>query len=89
MTVAYMIQFLDKQTLSSAAIMGIQKDLHLVNEEYNWTSSIFYFGYLFFSYPASLLMVKFPLGKYLSITLFVILHRFLHNYNALTSATLL
>ncbi|EPS32161.1 hypothetical protein PDE_07121 [Penicillium oxalicum 114-2] len=67
MLVAYMMAFLDKQTLNYAALMGLQQDLHLVGSQYSWTSGIFYFGYLFFSYPASLLMVKFPLGKYLAI----------------------
>ncbi|KAJ5370371.1 uncharacterized protein N7496_006463 [Penicillium cataractarum] len=67
MLVAYMMAFLDKQTLGYAALMGIRENLHLVGSQYSWTSGIFYFGYLFFSYPASLLMVKFPLGKYLAI----------------------
>ncbi|CAG8224764.1 unnamed protein product [Penicillium salamii] len=71
MLFAYMMAFLDKQTLNYAALMGIREDLQLVGSEYNWSSSIFYFGYLFFSYPASLLMVKFPLGKYLS-TVFIL-----------------
>ncbi|KAF3385328.1 hypothetical protein F1880_002224 [Penicillium rolfsii] len=67
MLVAYMMAFLDKQTLSQAALMGVRQDLHLVGSQYSWTSGIFYFGYLFFSYPASLLMIKFPLGKYLAV----------------------
>ncbi|RAL08366.1 putative MFS allantoate transporter [Aspergillus homomorphus CBS 101889] len=71
MLVAYMMSFMDKQTLSYAAIMGIMEDLHLTGSEYSWSSAIFYFGYLAFSYPASLLMVRFPLGKYLACTYIV------------------
>ncbi|KAJ5379214.1 hypothetical protein N7509_012333 [Penicillium cosmopolitanum] len=67
MVVAYMMAFLDKQTLSYSALMGLLQDLHLTGTQYSWASGIFYFGYLFFSYPASLLMVKFPLGKYLAV----------------------
>ncbi|GES62959.1 pantothenate transporter [Aspergillus terreus] len=66
MLIAYMMAFLDKQTLSYTALMGLQEDLGLEGADYSWSSSIFYFGYLFFSWPASLLMVKFPLGKYLA-----------------------
>ncbi|KAL4898662.1 major facilitator superfamily domain-containing protein [Aspergillus ambiguus] len=66
MLIAYMMAFLDKQTLSYTSLMGLREDLHLVGSEYSWSSSIFYFGYLFFSWPASLLMVRFPLGKYLA-----------------------
>ncbi|PWY78741.1 pantothenate transporter [Aspergillus eucalypticola CBS 122712] len=68
MLVAYMMSFVDKQTLNYSAIMGLLTDLKLHGTEYSWTSSIFYFGYLAFSYPASLLLVKFPLGKYLACT---------------------
>ncbi|KAL2696688.1 hypothetical protein AAEP93_001983 [Penicillium crustosum] len=71
MLIAYMMAFLDKQTLNYTSLMSIREDLHLVGSQYSWSSSIFYFGYLFFSYPASLLMVKFPLGKYLS-TVFIL-----------------
>ncbi|KAF7174979.1 hypothetical protein CNMCM7691_005447 [Aspergillus felis] len=66
MTFAYMMAFLDKQALSYTAIMGLRTDLKLRGSEYSWSGSIFYFGYLFFSYPGSILMVKFPLGKYLA-----------------------
>ncbi|OJJ38371.1 hypothetical protein ASPWEDRAFT_168283 [Aspergillus wentii DTO 134E9] len=68
MLVAYMLAFIDKQTLNSSAIMGIKEDLNLHGSQYSWASSIFYFGYLVASYPVSVLLVKFPLGKYLSIT---------------------
>ncbi|KAH6975159.1 major facilitator superfamily domain-containing protein [Ilyonectria sp. MPI-CAGE-AT-0026] len=66
--VSYMLQFLDKQSLNFASIMGIIDDLDLVGSRYSWCSSVFYFGYLAFSYPASFLMVRFPLGKYLAGT---------------------
>ncbi|KAJ5131916.1 hypothetical protein N7448_006074 [Penicillium atrosanguineum] len=66
MLVAYMMAFLDKQTLNYTSLMGIREELHLVGSQYSWVSGMFYFGYMFFSYPASLLMVKFPLGKYLA-----------------------
>ncbi|KAJ5630798.1 uncharacterized protein N7484_010898 [Penicillium longicatenatum] len=67
MVFAYLMAFLDKQTLNYSALMGLREDLHLVGTQYSWSSSIFYFGYLIFSFPASLLMVKFPLGKYLAV----------------------
>lgn len=48
MLVAYMMSFVDKQTLNYSAIMGLLTDLKLHGTEYSWTSSIFYFGYLAF-----------------------------------------
>ncbi|KAJ5745459.1 pantothenate transporter [Penicillium odoratum] len=66
MIVSYMLQFLDKQSLSQSSIMGFIVDLKLTGTEYSWCGSIFYFGYLALSYPASLLMVRLPIGKYLA-----------------------
>lgn len=68
LTLSYMLQFLDKQTLNFASVMGLIQDLSLKGHEYSWSSSIFYIGYLVFSYPASILMVRLPLGKYLGGT---------------------
>lgn len=66
-----MLQFLDKSSLSYAALLSIQKDLGLVGQQYSWASSVFYFGYLIMSYPTSYMIVKFPIGKYVSATVIV------------------
>jgi len=68
LTLSYMLQFLDKQTLNFASVMGMIHDLDLRGSQYSWSSSIFYIGYLTFSYPASFLMVRLPIGKYLGCT---------------------
>ena len=46
LAVCYAFFYIDKTTLSYAAIFGIKDDLHLVGTEYSWLSSIFYFGFL-------------------------------------------
>lgn len=45
---------------------------HLVGRDYSWASSIFYFGYISFSYPASFFMVRLPIGKYLAATRYAV-----------------
>ncbi|KAL2219446.1 major facilitator superfamily domain-containing protein, partial [Thermoascus aurantiacus ATCC 26904] len=64
----YAPQYLDKTALGYAAIMGIRDDTNINNSQYSWTGSIFYVGYLAFEYPHNMLMQKFPLAKYVSIT---------------------
>ena len=66
--VCYMLQFLDKQTLSYASLLGILEDVNLVDSQFSWTASIFYFGFIFWSYPTVYLSVRLPIGKYLSCT---------------------
>lgn len=53
------------------SILGLRTDLNLVGQQYSWASSIFYFGYLAASYPASLLMIRLPVGKFLATVVYV------------------
>lgn len=46
LAVCYAFFYIDKTTLSYAAIFGIKDDLKLKGTEYSWLSSIFYFGFL-------------------------------------------
>ncbi|RDW59904.1 MFS allantoate transporter-like protein [Coleophoma cylindrospora] len=65
MLFSYFLQFLDKSSLNYSAIMGIRTDTKLVGQQYSWLSSAFYFGYLIANYPASVGLVKLPMGKFL------------------------
>ncbi|KAK7725655.1 hypothetical protein SLS57_003720 [Botryosphaeria dothidea] len=69
LSVCYVFFYLDKTTLSYAAIFGINEDLSLVNTQYSWLSSIFYFGFIAWALPTNLLMQRYPTGKYLSINI--------------------
>ncbi|VUC21473.1 unnamed protein product [Clonostachys rosea] len=69
MTVTYCLQFIDKNTLVDAAVLGMTQDIHATGDEYSWAGSIFYIGYLLACYPLAFLMVKLPLGKVLVATM--------------------
>ncbi|KAF8913629.1 major facilitator superfamily domain-containing protein [Mucidula mucida] len=71
LAVCYMFYYIDKTTLSYAAIFGIKTDLNLGKSEYQWLSSIFYFGWLIWAMPTNFLMTKFPVGKYLAFNIFL------------------
>ncbi|KAL1713487.1 major facilitator superfamily domain-containing protein, partial [Schizophyllum commune] len=70
LAVCYAFYYIDKTTLSYAAIFGIRDDLHLEGTEYSWLSSIFYFGWLIWALPTNMLMLKSPPAKYLAINIF-------------------
>ncbi|TQV91567.1 allantoate permease [Cordyceps javanica] len=65
--VTYMLNFMDKVILSSAAVFGLKKDTDLHGQQYSWVASIFYFGYLVWEYPTTLLIARLPVGKYLTV----------------------
>jgi len=71
MCILYWIQFMDKTTLGSAAILGIREATHLTTNQYNWLGTIFYLSYLAFEYPQNLALQRFPVGKWMSINIFI------------------
>ncbi|KAJ3820434.1 MFS general substrate transporter [Lentinula raphanica] len=71
MCILYFIQYLDKSTLGSSSILGILTATHLDANQYNWLSTVFYLSYLVFEYPQNLALQRFPVGKWLSLNIFV------------------
>ncbi|KAJ3809061.1 MFS general substrate transporter [Lentinula aff. lateritia] len=65
------VQFMDKTTLGYAAILGMNQEAHLTTDQYNWLGTIFYLSYLVFEYPQNLALQRFPVGKWMSINIFV------------------
>ncbi|KAI1025996.1 hypothetical protein LB505_004555 [Fusarium chuoi] len=69
--IIYMLNFMDKVILSSAAVFGLREDTHLKGQQYSWVGSVFYLGYLLWTYPTTVLVARLPTGKYLTVnTLF-------------------
>ncbi|TYJ55614.1 hypothetical protein B9479_003646 [Cryptococcus floricola] len=68
--ICYFFYYVDKTTLSYAAIFGIKTDLNLTGDKYSWLSSIFYFGWLGWAIPSNLIMQRSPPAYYLAINIF-------------------
>lgn len=62
MAFSYAIQFIDRATVSYAAIMGIREATNMTGDMYSWTATSFYLGYLFWSFPGSFSLQKLPLA---------------------------
>ncbi|KAJ7872763.1 major facilitator superfamily domain-containing protein [Mycena olivaceomarginata] len=71
MCVLYWVQYMDKTTLGSSAILGIREATHLSTNQYNWLSTVFYLSYLAFEFPQNLALQRFPVAKWMSINIFV------------------
>ncbi|WWC91810.1 uncharacterized protein L201_006757 [Kwoniella dendrophila CBS 6074] len=64
----YILNYLDRQNISSAKIAGINKDLHLSTTDYNTAVSVLFAGYVSLQVPSNMLASKisFP-GVYICI----------------------
>ncbi|TDZ35542.1 putative transporter [Colletotrichum trifolii] len=88
----YALQFADKTSLNYASLMGIREDTNLDpnSQQYSWTSSIFYAGYILWEFPTTYLLRALPLGKYTSANIIcwgavLVCHIFAFNYAGLLS----
>jgi hypothetical protein len=90
LAVCYVFFYVDKTTLSYAAIFGIREDLNLQGTQYSWLSSIFYFGFLAWAFPTNFLMQRLPIGKYLGFNIclwgvFLMIQAAAHNFAGLAA----
>lgn len=69
--VTYMFQYLDKSTMANTAILGLRTDLNLHGQDYSWASSMFNFGYLAASAPVAFIIVRFPISKFMAVSVLV------------------
>lgn len=67
----YAVQFMDKLTTSYASVMGLRQDLHMTGNQYSWTGSAFYLGYLVFEFPCAYALQRFPVIN--TVSVFIIL----------------
>ncbi|KAF9469334.1 major facilitator superfamily domain-containing protein [Collybia nuda] len=71
MCTMYLMTFADKTTLGQSAVLGIIPAAKLNQNQFNWLGTIFFLAYLVFEYPQNLALQRFPVGKWMSINIFV------------------
>jgi MFS family permease len=58
-----MLQNVDSTALGYAAVWGMNKDLHLSTNQYTWTASMLFFGYLLFEWTMGLAAQHWHTGR--------------------------
>ena len=57
-TLLYLISFLDRSNIGNARIEGLTTDLHISPDEYLWTLTIFFFGYVLTEVPSNIVLKR-------------------------------
>lgn len=65
--VLYALQFMDKNSLNWASVLGLRTDLKMQGQMYSWAGSAFYYGYLFFEFFTSMSIQRFPIMYAVSV----------------------
>ncbi|KAI1134883.1 MFS general substrate transporter [Hypoxylon sp. FL0543] len=61
----YLLQYLDKATVNFASVFGLREGTNLHGQDYSWSLSIFYLGYLVAQWPAGYLLQRLPVAKFI------------------------
>lgn len=56
--ILFMISFLDRANIGHARLFGLEKDLQLSPQQYAWSLSIFFVGYILFELPSNLMLKR-------------------------------
>ncbi|KIX00717.1 uncharacterized protein Z518_09782 [Rhinocladiella mackenziei CBS 650.93] len=56
MALMYFITFLDRNSFGNGRIMGLQRDLHMMNQDYSSAAQLFFVGYLLFMLPGNIFL---------------------------------
>jgi hypothetical protein len=67
----YALQSLDKTSLTYASVFGLIQDTHLHGQEYSWLGSIVYVAQLVMQPLVAFMLVKIPMGKFISVMVFL------------------
>ncbi|KAI1250411.1 hypothetical protein MGN70_007464 [Eutypa lata] len=63
----YLLSFLDRGNIGNAKIEGLQEDLGMTADQYNWCLTAFFFTYAAFEVPSNLLLKKLRPSRWLPI----------------------
>ncbi|KAF8621982.1 hypothetical protein AX15_007340 [Amanita polypyramis BW_CC] len=63
----YFLQYMDKQTLSFSSVFGIQRDTHLIGDEYSWLGSILFIAEILCQPLSAYLLVRLRLSFYVPL----------------------
>ncbi|KAI0378096.1 MFS general substrate transporter [Hypomontagnella monticulosa] len=61
----YLLSFLDRGNIGNAKIEGLQEDLRMSPDEYNWCLTVFFFTYAAFEVPSNLLLKRLRPSRWL------------------------
>ncbi|KAK3295377.1 major facilitator superfamily domain-containing protein [Chaetomium fimeti] len=87
----YLLSFLDRGNIGNAKIEGLQEDLDITDDQYNWCLTAFFFTYAAFEVPSNLMLKKVRPSVWLPAIMVawgivMTLMGIVHNYAGLLSA---
>ncbi|OBZ90025.1 hypothetical protein A0J61_01925 [Choanephora cucurbitarum] len=69
--VLYLLSYIDRSNIGNAKLGGLEEDLGMSKQQYQWSLSIFYFSYVIFDLPSNIIMRRWLPSYWLGILMFL------------------
>ncbi|ORY02828.1 MFS general substrate transporter [Basidiobolus meristosporus CBS 931.73] len=69
LSLLYLCSFLDRVNIGNAKLAHIDKDLALTGDQFNWSLSIFFIGYVLFEVPSNIMLKKIGPSRWIPIVM--------------------
>jgi len=84
----YLLSFLDRTSIGNAKLYGMEKDLHITDQQYLIALTLFFFPYAFFEVPSNIFLKRLRPSVWLSFLMFgwgimMTIQGLVHNYGGL------
>ncbi|CAF4746061.1 unnamed protein product [Rotaria sp. Silwood1] len=67
LSITYLLSYLDRSNIANAKLGGLAEDTHLTSEQYQWSLSIFFFGYVFFEVPSNIILRRWRPSRWIGL----------------------
>ncbi|CAF3106287.1 unnamed protein product [Rotaria sp. Silwood2] len=67
LSITYLLSYLDRSNIANAKLGGLAEDIHLSSEQYLWSLSIFFFGYVLFEVPSNIILRRWRPSRWISL----------------------
>lgn len=68
--IIYLLSYLDRSNIANAKIGGLEHDIHLTSIQYQWSLSIFFFGYVLFEIPSNIILRRWRPSRWIALIMF-------------------
>ncbi|CAF1391416.1 unnamed protein product [Adineta ricciae] len=70
LSIIYLLSYLDRSNIANAKIGGLEHDIHLTSIQYQWSLSIFFFGYVLFEIPSNIILRRWRPSRWIALIMF-------------------
>ncbi|CAF1679940.1 unnamed protein product, partial [Adineta ricciae] len=70
LSIIYLLSYLDRSNIANAKIGGLEHDIHLTSVQYQWSLSIFFFGYVLFEIPSNIILRRWRPSRWIALIMF-------------------